>query len=228
MEKIFIFNSSLKKSSRIYTYTESIKSKFSDCKIYDNNLYNTTLFPHNGDTSFYETGVHYQDSKDDVEKIKHEMLDSDLIILATPVYCHMASSGMVMFIERIFSLWVHFFKLVGKPCIIITTSESNGNEKVIRYLSGILETAGANVEDAYTFMNTYDNEEENMERLTNSITKILENHNPKFSHKQEAIFKTYKRAIGRYDETNYEYQYWEKSGLFSSKSLKEYNEIVNP
>lgn len=225
MKKVFIYNASLNKDSRVFVYVDSLIQSLEDkAEIFNNNPLNTNLQAHDGTTDFYLSGNHYQDENDDGVRLKHEILQSDVLILISPVYCHHVSSSMSIFIERMFSLWVHLFKLLGKPCIIVTSSESNGNQKVEKYLRGIIETLGANVVDVFHFINSNENDEKILENFTISVKDVLENFEPSYSLRQEAIFKTYKSVIGSYSPEHYEYKYWENNGLFASKSLTEHSE----
>lgn len=184
---------------------------------------NTKIEPHDGTTSYYDTGVHYQDVNDDVQRIKNEILESDIIVLATPVYCHMVSSAMAVFVERVFSNWVHLFRILGKPYVILTSSESNGNEKAYSYLSGNLEIAGGFSLGHYEFRTTNLNDEVVLEDLLEKLNFVLDNGiNFELTTKQEAAFQTYKVSMRLYDINHYERKYWEENGLIYADSLSEY------
>lgn len=93
----------------------------------------------------YETFTQqYDENSDDMGKIQKKILNSDLLIIASPVYIHSMSSDLKLIIERI-SSWAHTLMLQGKPVVVLSTCESNGFDKVIRPLSELMTYMGGNV-----------------------------------------------------------------------------------
>ncbi len=222
-----MFNSSYNEDSRIYRLTDYITNVLKeDLHVNYRTPFNTSMFPHNGNTEYYETGVHLQDKQDDINLVKKEILDSDLIVLATPVYCHMASSAMVVFIERVFSNWVHLFRILGKPYIIITTSESNGNNKAYSYIDNNLEIAGGMSLGHFPFKNIDTDEKERLEDLIKVAKDVIDQGSSiSITDKQESAFQTYKYVLGQYDFENYERKYWESNKLMQADSLNDFWEL---
>lgn len=223
-----MFNSSYNDQSRIYRFTNEINERFANneqVEVTYRSALNTKMEAHDGTTKYYDTGIHDQDTSDDIHLIKKEILESDIIVLATPVYCHMVSSAMAVFVERVFSNWVHLFRILGKPYVILTSSESNGNAKAYSYLSGNLEIAGGFSLGHYEFKTTNFNDEVVLKDLIEKLVSVLED-GVKFelTSKQEAAFQTYKVSMSLYDTNHYERKYWESTGLLYADSLTEYVE----
>lgn len=67
---------------------------------------------------------------DDFEKVARKMLESDLIIIGSPVYFSDVSASVKAFIDRTFSLW-HNKKLKGKKVILVATCAESGTGHTI-------------------------------------------------------------------------------------------------
>lgn len=97
----------------------------------------------NGEGLEFKTG--YQSIKDDMEKLENNLLGSDIVIFATPIYLHNVSGYMKNFIDRI-GYWTHLLKLSGKIAITISCCDSNGVEYGTEYLSKMLGQLGCSIE----------------------------------------------------------------------------------
>lgn len=75
------------------------------------------------------------------QKISKEMMESDIILLISPVFIHNVSSYMKVFLDN-FALWTHVMPLVGKVGVPISISSTNGNEFVNDYLTKIMNYWG--------------------------------------------------------------------------------------
>lgn len=176
----------------------------------------------------FEKGFCPLDSKDSMDFIKKELIKSDLIILASPVYSHNLTGHMKVFIDRL-TYWMHIFRLAGKLGITISTSDSNGNEYVNQYLNKFMQYCGIYILcnfKAVQMLNPLIND-----TFTNldieSVSKIicdylLNNHEIKASTFQEAIyqnFKNYLLQLKESDVKNYEISYWEENGYLNANSF---------
>lgn len=81
---------------------------------------------------------------DDMKKIKSKMLDSDIVIFASPVYVHQVSGNFKTFIDRI-GHWTHTMMMSGKIGISVSLSDNNGNQFVTEYISKIMQYLGISV-----------------------------------------------------------------------------------
>lgn len=160
---------------------------------------------------------------DDMEEIKKEMINSDVIIFASPVYMHSVSGSTKVFIDRI-SCWSHYFELRGKIGISLNTSASNGNTYVADYLSKVLSYLGCSVVCNISIMTS---------GLTpNSLDSIISVNKRKIIQtflrkeypitvEQEILFKNCCRLYQHNALTPYEMEYWNCHELNSYNSFQE-------
>lgn len=74
--------------------------------------------------------------KDDVETIKNKIIDSDALILASPVYLRSISGILKTFVDRTCT-WYHRPVLYGKPILSVSTTKGSGLKYTLRYLEDI-------------------------------------------------------------------------------------------
>lgn len=86
----------------------------------------------------------YCSLKDDIDLIKRKMTESDIIILASPIYVHQVSGNFKTFVDRI-GHWTHIMKLTGKLGVTISLSDNNGNEFATEYISKIMQYLGISI-----------------------------------------------------------------------------------
>ena len=79
--------------------------------------------------------------KDDLEEIQTKMLESDLILLGSPVYVHQVSAQFKSLVDRLF-IWIHMLALIGKPIITVTTTAGTGARPTEKYLRNVVEMLG--------------------------------------------------------------------------------------
>lgn len=76
--------------------------------------------------------------KDDMTEILEEVIEADMIVLATPVYFYSMNAQMKLFIDRCYS---RFMEIKGKTfCFIVTAAapEHSGTDETIAGLRGFL------------------------------------------------------------------------------------------
>ncbi|AQR96632.1 flavodoxin family protein [Clostridium saccharoperbutylacetonicum] len=71
--------------------------------------------------------------EDDLNKIKEKLLNSDGIILATPVYAYQVPAPLKRVFDRLSYLF-HRQELVGKPILTVVTTGGGGHNQVTKYL----------------------------------------------------------------------------------------------
>lgn len=182
----------------------------------------------------FENGFCPQDTSDSMMLIKEEILQSDLILLASPVYAHNVSGNMKVFIDRL-TYWMHIFRLAGKLGVTISTSDSNGNEYVNQYLNKFMQYCGIKVIcnfkaiqiiNPITTTNTFDN----LDIMPISYLiydYLINNHQISGTDFQEALFQNLKNNMLILKENNIrssETKYWEEHGYFEATS---YNFILS-
>ncbi|ADQ39863.1 NADPH-dependent FMN reductase [Caldicellulosiruptor acetigenus I77R1B] len=173
------------------------------------------------------------DKVDNFDKIKNEMISSDVIILGTPVYAGTISSYLKEFIERL-SLWLHIFKLAGKCGVIIATSTGNSLNETAYYLRRIMH--GWGISDIYTMLipvQTNDDLEkaeinEEINRCVEYLCSFLSGlKKPASNNYLEQYFQTLKKLyLPVRNFEHYEAKYWNENGFFELNSYKELLEIL--
>ena len=71
--------------------------------------------------------------KDDLEVIKAKLLDSDMVILGSPVYCWHVSAQYKALIDRLW-VWIHAQRLIGKPALVVSTTAVDGMKPTLKYI----------------------------------------------------------------------------------------------
>lgn len=81
------------------------------------------------------------DEKDHFDKLKQDLLDSQVIILGTPVYSAMVSGDMKIFIDRM-SSFLHTMPLCSKIVILVISASGNSLIETNLYFKKIIESWG--------------------------------------------------------------------------------------
>ena len=92
----------------------------------------------------FEVGHCPLDDLDDMKIIKEKMLQSDIILFASPVYAHNLSGIMKNFLDRI-TYWIHLMRLHNKLGIVVASTSQSGGQTVTNYLKMFLTWLGVNV-----------------------------------------------------------------------------------
>lgn len=105
MNKIFIYAGVRNHNSKTLEYTKrlsSIISSRNNVDIYFRTPFNSELEISNSDSEeLFKKGIDRQSNADDGGVIKKELLESDIIIISSPVYLQNVSVDTKNFIERI-------------------------------------------------------------------------------------------------------------------------------
>lgn len=173
--------------------------------------------------------------KDDLNVLHEKILESDLFIVASPVYMHYFTADLKLIIDKS-SWWAHTLGLQGKPVVILSTCETNGHRTVIKPLSNIMTYMGGNViacANAAMIPNQLNNDEW-MQEVTEEIIKSI-NKYAYIPHQSnsviEAMFPYMKAVVLRQkkqkdeygsDVEFGEYNYWRDTGMINYNSFEEY------
>lgn len=180
----------------------------------------------------FKTGICPQEKIDSMNMLKSKFINADLVVIGSPVYAHSISSSTKLFIDRI-SSWLHLFRLNNKLSFSVSTSSTNGNVYVDKYLQKMLEFLGT------TYINNFSCTVDSPACLENELfinveikkyaTKILNALNSesyvKSSQMQEGLYLSLKsnmKSVENNGVYNSEVIYWKESGLLDSKSYDEY------
>ena len=223
MKKVLVINGSRNYVSKGYKIISKIQ------KGLDSNKFEMVLFDPNklqlefcrGCKNCFNTGKCPLDLKDSGKLLKDSMIEADFIIFLSPVYAHNVSGDIKDIIARL-SYWLHLFPLLGKPGIIVTTTDTNGHKPVEEYLEHTVCLWGIDIILKENFYNTYSqqNIESRIEKIVNVINQMNFSKMPHFTSYQEAAFQNYKFAFSLNKETE-EHRYWEENGLFCADSMEE-------
>ena len=179
--KIFIYSGGEQENSRTNHYMKWLKDAL--CETDEVFLHTAReKLPRNGISGFDEIKP----------QLEAQMLSSDIVIFASPVYMHNTSGTMKSFLDA-FMPWCHSMALAGKLGIAMSFSSGNGNEEVNEYVVKMLRYFGAAVVGALSFEFAID-DETTKKRLLDfvnaaknaDLTKI------KVSDNQKKVYETYK------------------------------------
>ena len=133
-----------------------IKHGNEDVTVFYANLLNYHIEFCDGSIQPFITGK--TQSSDDMVFLEKEMLSSDLIVIASPVYANTVSGSIKTFIDRI-AHWTHLFRLCGKYGALFSISSNSGAEDTLNYLNDIMGTMGLSIVCKESFItNTYTKE----------------------------------------------------------------------
>lgn len=174
-------------------------------------------------------------NKDDLNVLHEKILESDLFVIASPVYMHYFTADLKLIIDKS-SWWAHTLRLQGKPVVVLSTCGTNGHDTVIKSLGEIMSYMGGNViacANAAMIPNQLDNEEW-MKRISVEIAgrinkyayiphesnKYIERSFPYM--KASALMQKKHNDINNLNIKFGEYNYWRDTGMINYNSFEEY------
>ena len=224
--KIFAFIGSYRTDSINKKYVESLC-----CKLIDKFPSSTLVLFSPNNSIIYECHgclkcfFHEKcNLQDDFERIKCQLLQSDLIIFASPVYCHQISGAMKTFIDRC-GYMMHIFECRGKIGVCVNISYSNGNNDTEAYLSEAMAYMGIVVIDSISLRKIDYYNEQSLDSIieyhAKKITKIIESGNYYIPPLNELSFQATKSLIRSNPIDSPEKTYWINNKLFTYNSFRE-------
>lgn len=160
---------------------------------------------------------------DDINEMKRNMKESDIIIFSSPVYFHQISGATKTFIDRI-SHWAHTLELRGKIGVAINISDSNGNKFVEEYLEKVMSSLGIIVVKNISMQMAIIKEEvavENILRLfARQISSSIKNKSFNSSAIQEIYFQSMKTAMMNKPDDDFEKKYWIDNEMMQCNNFK--------
>ena len=94
--------------------------------------------------SCFSKGICPLDSKDGCTELKWKMLDCDIFLFGNPIYLWAMSGLAKSLLDRI-SYWAHRFELMGKPCIVFSSTDTTHGPEVAAELEKLMKFTGAQV-----------------------------------------------------------------------------------
>lgn len=217
--KLFGYAGTMHNNSVTESYIKDIANKLTEDGIVTDSTIMTGLTAPTsmcrGCVQCFSNGICPNDKLDSMKDIKQELMDSDIIILGSPVYVHDVTATMKNVIDRL-AIWMYMCNLCGKTAITVSTATSNGNIFVDRYLSKILGIMGANV--AYQFSVTATEGKEFIEnKLNECCTKVqdaLKNGITEPDKIQESYFLANKKLFSNENLKHFIRDAWLEKGFF--------------
>lgn len=168
---------------------------------------------------------------DNIYNLEQDILNSDLFVIASPVYMHNISSSLKLTLEKL-STWAHTLRLDGMPTIVLSTCSSNGDSTVTNYLCKIITTMGGNI-IANCNANSYQlNDKKWLSEVAIKITNRIEEYInlPRKSNRySEQVYQEMKQIMSIRiitDEKNTfekeESNYWKRNDLLSRNSFQDF------
>lgn len=183
----------------------------------------------------FETAKCIQDINDDMPILREKLINSDFVILGSPIYAHNVSGDFKTFIDRS-SYWMHLMPLSGKGSMAITTTFSNGHTTGIDYIGKMLTHFGSKLIAKYNAATLYPEQlfnkewfDNTIDILSNEIIKIL-NSRIETDNNLEQLFLSLKKTMEYYKKSNIhegEWTYWEKKGYLSCDNFKEVLNLID-
>lgn len=225
MVKVFIFNGSLNRNSTtdylIKNFLNKLKQN-SDIELSTYYLKNKEISNCIGCSRCFQNKECVLDDKDCFDKVRAEMLDSDIIIIGTPIYANNVTGYCKTFIDRI-SSWCHIFKLIGKREVIITTTSNSGLDEVNNYLYKVMSYLGLADIEVISHQLNKDNINRTLDEIdyisSKLINNIKNNEKLKFSKLSEESFERLKEFYLSENANINEKKYWEETGMITCESL---------
>ncbi|MCC4358749.1 flavodoxin family protein [Limosilactobacillus reuteri] len=182
-------------------------------------------------SALYDVSYNQKVLNDNVYELEHTILNSNLLVIASPVYMHNVSSSLKLVLEKL-STWAHILRLDGIPTVVLSTCSSNGDSTVTSYLCKIMSSMGGNI-IANCNANSYQLDSENwLKEISLKITKKINDYInlPRKSNDYiEQVFQEMKKIMlvrQDFDKKDTfaaeESKYWMNNNLINYDSFQEY------
>ncbi len=147
--KVLVIVGSSRGKGNTYKITKQLEEKIKELRDVEFNylfLKETNLEQCRGCFTCVTKGEHLCPIKDDRPKIEEQMLNSDGIIFASPVYVFSVTALMKNFIDR-FSYASHRPLFFNQSAMAVSTSSGGGLKETLNYLESITRSWGFNFVD---------------------------------------------------------------------------------
>ena len=180
-----------------------------------------------GCCSCFSGGSCNLDKKDGMSTTKTAIMESDIVILGTPVYAATVSGDTKIFIDRL-SSWLHLMPLIGKVGVNVVSASNNHLFETSSYQKRMMETMGLSVvrdilvtTDIPPMLSEPDFFDHVLPDHARIITEYLDKKRKLiFSDYQQRYFQNYRtKLLTQGDISNSEYMFWEKNSYFAVDSI---------
>lgn len=203
-----------KKSMKIYSELIREISRYFDInEIPINDRQLNSLNNCRGCKKCFNTGKCIFENIDQINEIKNQILESELIILSTPIFIDNISGNLKTLFDRL-SYWFHTMPLKGKSCIIIISTYRSGVNEVSKYLYKICNFLGLEVVGiiASDYRTTDDELHGKIEVSVDILLDYLSN-SKEISAYSKMIFDIYDQTYSKMlkkDQNNFESIFWKE------------------
>uniref|UniRef100_UPI003F571E12 flavodoxin family protein n=1 Tax=Lactobacillus acidophilus TaxID=1579 RepID=UPI003F571E12 len=179
-------------------------------KIYDGCT--TQILPvKNADSFFLQDNL---DDTDPMKIIKKDILNSQIIILGSPVYFHNVSGNMKNFIDQL-SYMTHLFPLIERKVtgVIVVCGSYYGSDEVVKYLMDFEEHLGLGNINTIVYNSNRMSYQELRKRITSTSLKVSQAVNKGIVKHSDEQINTYNNYFNYYtslDTNTKETHYWSK------------------
>lgn len=235
--KVFVFTG----SRRVNSATEETAIRFCNeaatslsnesFEIIQHKAGSMEILPCKGCLLCFQHGYCPLDCKDDLLEVKKKLLQSDVVVIGSPVYAAAISSDTKRLIERL-SYWLHLMPLAGKRGIPIVSADNNSVLEVSSYLKRIMQSWGLFIPVSLTHVaNPTDQRAKQEPGRIEYIAKQAEvfsldwqsNSSP-YSAFHERLFSQLRNLFNNNSAltTSSEYSYWKELGMESMPTYADY------
>lgn len=217
MKKIFCYAGSnnpksitRKICSQLLIELNQLLEKEVQIKIYDGNT--ARIAPVRNADSFFSQDT--LDKTDSMEIIKKDMLDSQIVILGSPVYFHNVSGDIKNFIDRL-SYMTHLFPFMEKKAIgvVVVCGSYCGSDEVVKYLLDFEKYLGLgsiNVIEYNSSRMPYNELRRNISMVSQKVARTVNSGIIKHSSSQIASYNEYFEYYNSLGIETKETIYWHK------------------
>ena len=170
------------------------------------------------------------DTFDDFKHIRNKVLESDIIVFASPVYAHNISGIMKTFFDRI-SYYCHTFRLSKKIGFSITTALNSGEEYVSLYLMSMQTSLGIKNLDNFKFVRISNDINKFTENTAKKMIEMIKNNygysNLILERQFQILRDTYinTNCNSNIDKSNYEYRFWNQERVKNCITFQKFIEL---
>lgn len=169
--------------------------------------------------------------KDEIDLMRKLLIEADGIIFATPVYAYQVPAPLKRVIDRLAFLF-HRQELVGKPALIVVTSDGGGHKQVSQYMKMTASGWGCHLlgaiqviapryfqnrqgESAWGFSEKYYNKTQiSIQRLSDAFSAAIRSQKPKIPSYYDIFMFNCLRS--KTFTSTADYLYWENKGWLQS------------
>ena len=223
MKKILVICGSPRPKGNTYKITQVFEEKLSAGNDYEFEylaLKKSDLQYCRGCLLCMKKGEGFCPCKDDALLIRDKLLSADGVIFTSPVYVHTVNAITKNFFDR-FAFFCHQPHFIGKPALLITTTELSGSKETLDYMKFPVNAWGFKIIDTIdvVYPSYIENilykkaSEDRIEIAAHKYNSALQTGAVDYSLKKFIFFNLLKLKVTLHkDMLPYDYEYWQRMG----------------